>query len=382
MIMRQRQTGLSILEFMIAISIGLVLVAGLVTMFANSSNTEHELRRSSQQIENGRYAMDVLVQDLQLAGYFGSYRKFSAATAAPDICSLTLSDLQTAASVPVQAINAAIGSTATLPSSCDAFIPTENLSAGSDVLVVRRLDTTFVPIGTATTSGLIYAQTNPATLELQPGGGTTTCSSKADGTATTVNRRCNYPTTVDVCSATCPTDPAGYIRQYHVHVYFVSPCNVPASGAKCGADADGGRPIPTLKRLELAVSGGAATFQVAPIAEGVEFLKFGYGIDDVPAAVNLDTGQVGDGTPDRYTLAPTLAELSNVVTVRIDLLVRNPEPSMGYTDTKTYQLGVDPALPTSPAVTIVASSLDTSYRRHVYSAETRLVNLSGRKEIP
>ena len=68
--------------------------------------------------------------------------------------------------------------------------------------------------------------------------------------------------------------------------------------------------------------------------------------------------------------------------MRVDLLVRNPEPSASYTDSKTYALGVDPTAPTSPALSVAASSLDTRYRRHVYSAEIRLVNVSSRKEIP
>ena len=168
-----------------------------------------------------------------------------------------------------------------------------------------------------------------------------------------------------------------------MHIYFVSPCNVPASGGTtCGTDADDGRPIPTLKRAELTTDGTNTIFQTVSIAEGVEFMKLAYGIDDTPSAVNPDTGLVGDGSPDRYVLAPSLGELSNVVTMRVDLLVRNPEPSASYTDSKTYALGVDPTAPTSPAVSVAASTLDTRYRRHVYNAEIRLVNMSSRKEIP
>ena len=77
-----------------------------------------------------------------------------------------------------------------------------------------------------------------------------------------------------------------------------------------------------------------------------------------------------------------LADLPNVVTARVDLLVRNPEPSLGYSDSKSYGLGVDPGIPTNPGVTIAGTSLQTNYRRHVYSTEVRLVNMSSRKEIP
>jgi type IV pilus assembly protein PilW len=380
-LLRSTERGFSLVEMMIAMTIGLMIAAGLVTIFANTSSTQQELRRTSQQIENGRYAMDVLSQDLQVTGYFGSYRKATTPAAAPDPCSVTVADLQSGLSLPLQAYNAAsITAQPALPSSCDTLLPLANLSPGSDVLVVRRSDTQIVPIGTATPGGLIYTQANPSSIEVHAGGGTTTCTSKADGATATVTRRLQYPAATDMCPTTA--DPAGYLRQLHVHIYFVAPCNVPASGTTCGTDADGGRPIPTLKRLELTATGGATAFQTVAIAEGVEFMKLGFGVDDVPNTVNTDTGRIGDGSPDRYVLAPTLAELTNVVTTRVDLLVRNPEPSASFTDSKTYALGVDPVTPTSPALSVAPTSLDRTYRRHVYSAEVRLVNQSSRKEIP
>lgn len=383
---RYRQQGLSLVELMIAITLGLLITAGLVTIFANASNTQNELRRTSQQIENGRYAMDVLIQDLQVAGFYGAYRKLNTPTAVPaDPCTTTLSTLTTDLNVPVQVYNAAsITAVAALPSACNTYVPAEDIAAGSDILVVRRGDTQFVPIGTATPAGRIYLQENPAAFELQTGGGTTSCTSKADGNTASVSRRCQFPNSTDICASTCPAQPAGYIRQMHVHIYYVSACNVYASGqTKCTSTADSGRPIPTLKRLELTSSGGAATFQSAAIAEGVEFMKLSLGVDDTPSTVSPDTGLIGDGSPDRYALAPTLAELPNIVTARVDLLVRNTEPSAGYSDTKVYELGVNPLSPTSAAVSIdAAASLETNYRRHVYSSEVRLVNMSARKEIP
>ena len=76
--MLHAQRGFSLVEMMIAMTIGLMITAGLVTIFANTSNSQQEMRRSAQQIENGRYAMDVLSQDFQVSGYFGSYRKITA----------------------------------------------------------------------------------------------------------------------------------------------------------------------------------------------------------------------------------------------------------------------------------------------------------------
>jgi len=336
--------------------------------------------------------MDTVIQDLQLGGYFGQYDLNTFATALPDPCLLTTAGITASLTMPVQGYNA--GSLTALPNlsatTCaTTWLTNANLQPGSDILVIRRADSNYLAIGTTTTAGNIYVQTNPVTIDVQNGGGTTSCTSKADGSASTITRRCITPAASDICSAICPAgSPVGFIRPLHVNIYFVAPCNVPATGTNgvcTGANDDGGRPVPTLKRLELTASGGATTFQITPIAEGVEFMKVGYGIDDTPSTVNADTGLPGDGAPDRYVLAPSATDLANLATVRLDMLVRNPEPSVDYTDGKVYKLGSDPVTPTNPAVTITASTDLASalnYRRHVYNSEVRLVNLSGRKENP
>jgi type IV pilus assembly protein PilW len=379
------QAGFSLIELMIAISIGMVLLMGLATLFSNTSTSQREVQRAAQQIENGRFAMDVMTQDLQLSGFFGAYRKSAPPGAIPDPCLVTVADLTTAVGLPVQGYTpTSLTTTPTLPATCNTWIGAANLNPGSDVLIIRRAETEPVAAGTVTTSGGRYIQTNPVTIDVQAGGGTTSCTSKASGAAALITRRCTIPTANDACPTECGagTSPAGYVRKLNLHIYFVSPCNVPSSGSTCDSAADGGRPIPTLKRLELIDNAGTADFQVVPIAEGVEYLKLSWGIDDTPTTVNSDTGLIGDGAPDRYSLAPSLTDFTNVVSVRVDLLVRNPEPSVGYSDTKTYNLGSDPTTPTTAAYTITPSSSQAKYRRHVYSSEVRMVNLSSRKENP
>lgn len=388
---RRAQAGLSIIELMIAITIGLLLLAGLASLFASSSTQQNEMRRGAAQIENGRYAMDTMSQDLQLAGFFGQFRITTAPSTLPDPCLVTTADLTTAINLPIQGYHAAsLTSTPDLSATTCPAALTANLSPGSDIIIVRRAETSYVPLSAATVAGERYIQTNPAAIEVQDGGGTAyngaTCNGKADGSASSITRRCLTPSTLtdEICASLCPSgSPVGYIRKLHVHIYFVSPCNVVAGGqTDCTSAADSGTPVPTLKRLELTSSGGSATWQVTAIAEGVEFMTIGYGVDDTPSTLNAETGFIGDGSPDRYVLGPNLSELSNAVTVRLDLLVRNPEKSVNYTDTKTYKLGSDPVAPTTPAVTITSANFDPVYRRHVYNSEIRLVNLSSRRENP
>jgi type IV pilus assembly protein PilW len=66
-----RQTGLSLIELMVAIAIGLFLLAGAVTIFSTSKRTYVEQEDSARIQENLRFALEAISRDLRMAGYFG-----------------------------------------------------------------------------------------------------------------------------------------------------------------------------------------------------------------------------------------------------------------------------------------------------------------------
>lgn len=377
----QRQQGLSIVEMMISMTIGILILSALTATFVNSSNAQRELMRTAQQIESGRYALDTMVQDLHLAGFYGAYSAYSTQGTLQDPCDTSATIMKTALSFPIQGYTA--GSTTAIPTvsnTCATYLTNANLQPGSDVVVVRYADTATVDPATTTLSTTTYLQANSTTASIMAGGGTTSCTSDPQGATTSVTRKCTLPNSSDVCSSTCTagTSPAAEIRKMLVRIYFVAPCSVPSSGTTCtGTSDDNGTPVPTLKRLELTSTG----FSVASVAEGIEMMKLQYGIDDSPSTTNTSTGKIGDGVPDSYVLSPTAAQYQNVVSARIDLLARNPEKSTGFTDTKTYSMGILSATQRTQAAFTVGPYND-NYRRHVYQGETRLVNLAGRREAP
>lgn len=67
---RQRQSGLTVLELMIALSIGLLLVAGIGTIFVGSSQTYRVQEDQARIQEAGRYAIETLGRSLRQAGYW------------------------------------------------------------------------------------------------------------------------------------------------------------------------------------------------------------------------------------------------------------------------------------------------------------------------
>jgi type IV pilus assembly protein PilW len=97
----------------------------------------------------------------------------------------------------------------------------------------------------------------------------------------------------------------------------------------------------------------------------------------VTTPVNTSPANRGDGSPDgaykRCTTATpcTAAELRNVVTARLYVLVRSETLTPGYNDVKTYNLG--------------SSSLgpyNDGFKRQLFTQTIRLINISMRRETP
>lgn len=335
----RRQAGLSLVEMMVSITIGLLVLAGVITVFANTSAARNEVERTSRQIENGRYASELLTEDLRLAGFYGELNAGSvtAPGALPaDPCSLTATDWNSWIPVHLQAYdNAGFAS---------ANCALTNYKANTDVLVVRRARACVAGTGgcDAAVNGRPYVQVSLCSTQV------TAQVLGLQGTAT-----------FDRLLKNCTT--AAGLREYYVRIYFVSTDN--------GAGAN----VPTLKRLELTGNG----WSTVPLVEGIEEFQLEYGLDND-----------GDGAPDEYVANPSdhptgactgacpVTNWMNVMTVRFHLLARNLETSPNYIDTKTYHLGTDAAgvpFDVTPG---------GSFRRHVYSGLVRVVNASGRRDTP
>lgn len=69
--MMRRQQGLSLIELMISITLGLVLMTGVIQMFLTSQATFATQQAISRVQETGRMAMEFLARDIRMAGYMG-----------------------------------------------------------------------------------------------------------------------------------------------------------------------------------------------------------------------------------------------------------------------------------------------------------------------
>ena len=364
MMRRQRQRGLSLIELMVSLTLGLIVLSGVLVVFVNSSAARNEVERTTRQIENGRYASELLSEDLRVAGFYGQLDPTSIptptdvpGTMGTDICSITPSQWSAWIPVHIQGYDASnLSST---------ICPISDYKTGTDILVIRRARTCSSNATTCTpdvTAGTPYLQ-----VSLCPSQMTTTqyvlglWPTAAPGSFTMMTKACDTATLASK-------------REYYVHIYYISTNN--GSGVS----------IPTLKRLEL-VRDPSNTAQpkwdTVSLVEGIENMQFLYGVDNgggCPPTLPTVPITCADGVPDEYVANPGSADRWNhVVTVQFYILARNLESSPNYTDTKTYALGKDSS---NAAITYTPSGSDVNYRRHVYSGLVRIMNPAGRRDAP
>jgi type IV pilus assembly protein PilW len=67
----RRNQGFSLIELLLALALGVVVVAGIVQLFVGNSQTYTLLTGQSRMQENGRFALDFIERSVRSAGYMG-----------------------------------------------------------------------------------------------------------------------------------------------------------------------------------------------------------------------------------------------------------------------------------------------------------------------
>lgn len=384
------QAGFSLIELMIALTIGLIITIALGNLFLNITRANDELAKANSQIENGRFAIQLLQNDIVHAGFWGTYvPQFDdlTYTGTPAAVPTTAADVPnpclaysaawtppykaSLVAIPVQAY-------ATTPPSgtgCSTNLAT-NKKASTDVLLVRHAET-CVPGETnceADTVGKLYFQASLCELE-------NANPYKLDTSSFTLHKR-NCVGTGAPAALPITAGAIAEKRKFISNIYYVR------DYAQTVGDN-----IPTLMISQFDLAGGALAHQTAvPLIEGIEGFNVELGIDnlsDTGAAVNYTAAVTwanplnltsptnrGNGAPDAFVRCTTAvpcsaAQLINVVAVKVYVLARADRVSPGYTDTKTYALG-----------STTLGPYNDGFKRHVFSTTVRINNVSSRRETP
>lgn len=299
-----RQRGLSLLELMVAMVLGLLVSGGIVALFSATSRTNQVQTALSRVQENGRYAMGRMEADLRMAGAMyrqttttrnwsqsGNGALFPRASIIVNATGVTLNHLATDGRPPTGwAANEAYPLSASFfvrgyecsTGTCQPALPTGfpaqgtavgNRVVGADVLTVsylRGIGSVFTSTGTgAATVFTLQPGHNfqPNDLALFAG-----CSAPilfraavAGNTVTPTGLLQPAQFLTGSANAPCDTRLFNFTRDFITASYWLQ------LQADTNPGADAGRLIPTLMRRE-----GAAAAQ--EVAQGVERLDFLYGV--------------------------------------------------------------------------------------------------------
>jgi type IV pilus assembly protein PilW len=314
--MNKYQKGFSLLELFISLAIGLVLFAGVLTIFVGMKTTAIQTSSLGELQENGRFAISVLSDDLLREGFWGDLPN-----------QLTSSNLTV---IPVIGGEDCAGqglNNASFPKTTGYFRSVwgitaanaspigciNNAKVGSDVIQIKRVLST--PIVGNTNANLYYLNANSSTGAIFSGVGA--------GAPPLVN--------------------SGIVWEYQHHIYYIRD------------EVQGNLSVPVLMQGVLSANNGM-TFR--PLIDGIERIHFSYGVD----ADN-------DGDVDAFISSANMTEAfwnknnSNILAVKIFVLARDSLPDNNYTNTSTYQLGDSPAL-----------VVDDNYRRLLFTTTVTLYN--------
>jgi len=73
----KKQRGLSLIELMIAVVLGIFITGGTIKLFTNSSQSYRIQENASRLQENGRFAMEFLTRDIRMTDYWGCMGSFA-----------------------------------------------------------------------------------------------------------------------------------------------------------------------------------------------------------------------------------------------------------------------------------------------------------------
>ncbi len=272
------QRGFTLVELLVTVTLGLLVIAGIGQIYA-AAKRSYDIQTSLARLQDaGRYAVDVITQDVRRAGYWGltNMRAFGPpAGAAPAAATCNSAD-NTWGRMAQQAIFGINDSAAGYDCITAAWLR-------GDVLTVRYAVPQPTTVFAANT---LYIRTTPTQATIALG---------------------------------APANAPGPISSDHAvtaHAYYVRD----STTARCNGAA-----IPALTREELDANGLP---QAAELVLGVEHLQFQFGID-----TNADR------SVNQYVNANAVANWNNVVSVRFWILARDECPEAGYTNNNTYTLG-------------------------------------------
>lgn len=301
--MRRRLSGFSLIELMIAVTLGMLSIAAVGSVFVYGSRNYKQDDKVSRMQDELRFAMAQLTQDLEMAGFYAQVRDpvndididstAVLGSGANKDCGPTTDGGATSASnnwtyrerrasIFTRGDGTAAQANETFP-----CITTGEFQEGTDIVAIKRLGNTVAAISG---SGAFF---------------------RTNGVVNTIYRS----------GTPAPTSGTITIYEYLPTVWYIRNYSVSAS--------ENPR-VPTLCRKVL-MNDAMQGDQAGCLAQGIVDMQLEFGFDN-----NADG--VADFFVEYAAAQPPDTVLSRVVAVRVHLLARSAEADVGYVNKKTYQL--------------------------------------------
>ncbi len=308
-----KQQGFSLVELMVAIVLGLILVAGVIELFVNNRQVYRVQDAQSRLQENGRYAIKILSQSIERAGYLGcSTRSALNITNVLNTSNAYLWDITT----PIE------GQEAT---GANSWTPAEDASitgavGGSDILTIRTVEPPELRVVSHPTTGL------PGSADIIVNGGNglvtgdivlahdcvagaifeITSATPSNGTIAHAQGAGTTDTPGNVTQALGYNFGAGWVNKIATNSFYIRNNN--------------NAQVASLYRV---------TAENAPVelVEGIESMQIRYGVDTT-----------GNGSTDAYQTADQVGNWNNVVSVRISLVMVSLENNLTVNGSQSYRI--------------------------------------------
>lgn len=319
----KKQLGISLIELMIAMVLGLLIMGGVIELFINSKQVYRVQENQSRIQENARFAMNFISKDVRMAGFFGCLGK-----------NYETSNIENALNDPTN-ITWSLEALAGYDNVDAAFSVFTDVVPGTDIIVFRGLLNEMIP--------LVEPYSNSAQMFVDPifnndcpaGADENTCHEGEILMVTDCTQGTIFQTTQT--TATGGADPA--INVVHSANATFTPGNMaPATfDQEYGSGAyiarfnsyayyirlnPAGQSSLYRARISL-VNNEDNSFFAEELVEGVENMQILYGED------------TDDDNVANYYLSAGLVDMDKVVSIKIDILVASLEDNLA-TETLSY----------------------------------------------
>jgi len=332
----QKVRGFSLVELMVAITIGLIILVAVSGIFITSKKSYNVQDRLARLQENARFAMQYLMKDLRMAGYYGCVSDFD---------STTLSNsLNSTASLPIQ-----------------LAVPLEGLKAGNSAW--NPSGNTSMPTGSTSVTSKDSACPNTI--------GSICTGTDAIAVTLANPSDASYDITKEMADVTDPVTIASTnpINKYdviavadcsHADIFQVTDKSTASGNIELAHDTSGGSPGNSSASLGhlYGPSGGKVIkfiyrrYYIGTGASGLPSLfrdgtegqqELVEGIENMRILYGLDTDTPPDGIPNVYVKPDSIAaaDWPKVVSVRVGILAMTTSDKAENTDTDTAAYDID-----------------------------------------